>query len=270
MDKLIETDKLVTNVIYKLFNNNPYISSLPYYLGLLPYELYVLPGMYISILQVIWFSAFNPIQFHLFPHFFAYSIFQFLKGAVNRKRPGCAYKKMSHYIDDSHCNKKNSIMSFPSGHTGIAFALASALFAEMVFSNNPKFFDIDVKGKYTRTLIWICGLFVALMISIHRISKGYHYVGDVITGAILGSSLGFISWSVLNIYKGKLEALCKKEPNVADENCAEMPFGVKFIFKDNNLIVIEVIIKIILSIVVLWLFSKFLTTDMWKLASIKH
>ena len=62
---------------------------LPYYLGLLPYELYVLPLMYIAMIQVILFSAFNPIQFHLLPHFFAFSLFQLIKGTVGRERPGC-------------------------------------------------------------------------------------------------------------------------------------------------------------------------------------
>ena len=80
-------DVIATRAIYNFVNGNSYTRHLPYYLGLLPYELYVLPGMYIAMIQVILFSAFNPIQFHLLPHFFAFSLFQLIKGTVGRERP---------------------------------------------------------------------------------------------------------------------------------------------------------------------------------------
>ena len=48
-------------------NKNPLISKAPYYLGLLPYELYVIPGMFIAIFTMFYDKSFNPIQFHLLP-----------------------------------------------------------------------------------------------------------------------------------------------------------------------------------------------------------
>ena len=124
-------DFQATQMVYNLVNHNSFIRELPYYLGLLPYELYVLPGMFIAIIQVIIYSALNPIQFHLLPHFFAYSLFQLIKGTVARERPGCAHQSLSNYIDSSHCLGKQRFMSFPSGHTGIAFALATSLYLEI-------------------------------------------------------------------------------------------------------------------------------------------
>ena len=66
----MNVDLAATTAIYNFVNNIRFIRPLPYYCGLLPYELYVLPGMFVAIIQVILFSAFNPIQFHLLPHFY--------------------------------------------------------------------------------------------------------------------------------------------------------------------------------------------------------
>lgn len=267
----LQIDEQITRIIYNLFNNNPIIKDVPYYLGLIPYEIYIIPGMYIAILQVIWFSSFNPIQFHLFPHFFTYCLFQLLKGSIVRKRPGCRFKNLSNHIDASHCNKKNRLMSFPSGHTGVAFALAGALMAEMLFSKNPKFFDMEIKNTKTQKIIAGSGIFVAIMISLHRISKGYHFFGDVIFGGTIGLSLGLISWLVLNTAKDKLNDLCEKPKNENDDECKpETENTIRFLFKNKIIVTLEIIIKVVLTIIVLFLLHKFLTKDLWKLASIKH
>jgi len=267
---IFQLDFLATKAVYDLFNSNSVLKQLPFYLGLMPYEIYVLPGMYVAILQVIWFSAFNPIQFHLFPHFFAYSLFQFLKGTVGRQRPGCKHSVLSEYIDESHCKNKVRFMSFPSGHTGIAFALAAALYSEMTFSTNPKFFDIEIKDPTNRKLIKYCGLFVAAAISIHRVAKGYHYVGDVIMGGLLGSILGFISWSVMEQINKKIQKLCEYEENKEKKECESEILGIKLISDDKNMKILEIIAKVALTIPVALLFLKFLVKDFWKLASIKH
>ena len=263
-------DYLVTKIIYDVMDSNKFVKQLPFILGLVPYEFYVLPGMYIAILQVIWFSAFNPIQFHLLPHFFAYSLFQFLKGTVGRERPGCKHKVLSEFIDESHCKNKVRYMSFPSGHTGVAFSLAAALFAEMTFSTDPKFFDVRITNKKTRNFIKYAGLFVASAISIHRISKGYHYFGDVLMGALLGSTIGLISWNVLEQIKLKLDTLCDDEENEEKEECKHEVLGFKLISKDKHIKTLEIVAKIALTIPVMLLFLKFLFKDLKKLASIKH
>jgi membrane-associated phospholipid phosphatase len=246
IEQLKNIDYTLTKIIYDFFNRK-YLKSIAHYFGLIPYEFYVIPGMYLAIFQVIWFNVMGPIQFHLLPHWFAYSIFQFLKKSIKRERPGCKYTKMSKYIDGSHCKHGHEYQSFPSGHTGVASSLATALFLEMNYAVTPKFFDVEIKTEFIRKIISRAGLFVAGMISLHRISKGYHSLFDVICGFVIGASIGYISWTTLETCKKKMDE--------------------KFIEEHQTLITGA---KVALTIPILFLTIKFLTKDVFKLASIKH
>ena len=250
-------DIAITEGIYNFVNNNNLTRELPYYLGLLPYEIYVLPGMFIAMIQVILYSSYNPIQFHLLPHFFAFSLFQLIKGTVGRERPGCSRKSLGNFIDKSHCSGKQRFLSFPSGHTGIAFALATALYLEMNHSSNPKFFDIEIKDKKNQKLISYLGIFVAVFISIHRISKGYHYFSDTLVGGILGSTIGYVTWKILERYKRGYYKYCEKDKK--SEVCS----------KDEKSI-LEIIFKLLLLVPILFLLIKFVIIDIRNLASVKH
>ena len=247
MLKQLQTiDYKLTKIIYDFFDSKA-LKGIAHYFGLIPYEFYVIPGMYLAIFQVVWYGVLGPIQFHLLPHWFAYSIFQFMKKSIKRERPGCKYKNMSKYIDESHCTHGHQNQSFPSGHTGVASSLATALFMEMNYSDNPQFFDMDIKSQNIRKIIGGIGLSVAAMISLHRISKGYHSLFDVLCGFIIGASIGYVSWTTLES--------CKKN---IDE---------KFIEENQQLITGA---KVALTIPILFLTFKFLTKDVFKLASIKH
>ena len=277
-------DLKFTKMFFDIINNNKYIKELPNYLGLIPYEIYVIPGMYLAILEVLWLGSPNPIQFHLLPHWFAYSIFQFLKKSFSRMRPGCRYKSLSKYIDSSHCKHGHQFQSFPSGHTGVAFALATSLFMEMMYSDNPHFFEIPIKERKTKILISVIGYFVATMISLHRISKGFHSMFDVICGALIGFAIGFVSWSVMETYKKLYRGLCKN--NDTDPLCDNYNLdnkGIEFKYWINNwnmfsnkiigiksINILTGIVRIILTIPILYLLLKFLTKDVYKLSSIKH
>jgi hypothetical protein len=250
-------DYTITKSIYNVVNNNKYVNPLPYYLGLVPYEIYVLPGMYIAILQTIWFETINPIQFHLLPHWFAYSLFQLLKKSIKKKRPGCEYKELSKYINSSHCSHGHEMQSFPSGHTGVAFALATALFMEMIYSKNPHFFEYPIVSNTSKYIISMSGFFVAIMISIHRISKGYHSLFDVFIGMMCGVSIGFISWIILEKYKVFSSKYCENKNNLKECNKRQ---GNKEI----------IAYKLIITIIVSYLFIKFITKDFFKLSAIKH
>jgi len=273
-------DKEISKGIYNAVNSNKVTQKIPFFLGLLPYELYVIPGMYLAILQTIWFNSPNPVQFHLLPHYFAYSIFQFLKGTIKRGRPGCVDKKLSTYIDASHCSNSHSMQSFPSGHTGVSFSLATALFMEMMRSEDPRFFELKISSNITRKVIAITGFFVASLVSIQRISKGYHHFGDCVIGAILGSTIGYISWKALNVYKKKYYNMCKKDTE--NEDCDSYNNETKNKFIDFNFIKNSyfdengkmkfyiIIIKLFLSIFILYLVHIFFTKTIFKLTSVKH
>lgn len=227
--------------------NNKYLRDLPVYFGLIPYEIYVLPGMYIAIILTIINKSISPIRFHLLPHFFAYSFFQLLKSNVYRVRPGCKKKNTKIFnIDKGHCDKRTFKQSFPSGHTGIAFSLATALAYEMYYTEDSRFFEIPIKDKKTKNIIVFLGFSVAIFVAIHRIAKGYHHFSDTIMGAILGISIGVISSTVLY----------KREENAKEKN----------LLSDNK----KYILDIILICFILFLFYRFLTIDLYQLTSIKH
>lgn len=276
---IINLDVSATKSIFNLINNNKFLKPLPYIFGLLPYEIYVIPGMYLSILQAIWLETVNPIQFHLLPHWFAYSFFQLLKGTINRGRPGCVNKDMQGEISPNHCKGKVLYQSFPSGHTGVSFALATALYMEMMHSDNPKFFEFPINTPRTRKLIAGIGYFIASSISIHRMSKGYHHLFDVIIGAILGAIIGYLSWSIVNVLKTKYTYFCTKYGEQETKECTEYDMDQLNLFqqikyklenRDGEINRVKFTSKLILSIIVVALLTKFFVSDIRQLATIKH
>ena len=282
-------DYKLSKAIYDLFNDKN-MKLIPNYLGLIPYEIYVLPGMYLAILQTIWLGTPNPTQFHLLPHFFAYSMFQLLKGSIKTPRPGCHIPGMKGYIDDSHCSHGHEWQSFPSGHSGIATSLAVALYMEMMYSEDPHFFEINITNPNTRKFIAGSGIFVASMVILHRVSKGYHSLFDSLTGMLLGACIGFISWTTLEYFKKRYHKACddrlKKNINTDDELCEHYKFEknndeISFwlnrydifklkLFDDPYINKFTGVARVIFTIPILYLVFKFVTKDVFKLASIKH
>lgn len=201
----MNTDEKLTKWIYQNIglNSSPIISKAPYYLGLLPYELYVIPGMFVAMISMFYYQSFHPVQFHLLPHWFAFSMGLYLKNHIKRIRPGCSEKlKMDKLIDESHCKGKTRMQSFPSGHTMVAFALATSLrmyLEDDSYADDDKvFLGIQFSDPYIKGCTIALAYFVASMISIHRISYGFHHVGDVFSGAILGTMIGYTSYTVSN------------------------------------------------------------------------
>jgi membrane-associated phospholipid phosphatase len=283
MNTIDQIDFMITKSIFKLFDNK-ISKNISHFFGLVPYEIYVIPGMYLAILQIIWLGTPDPIQFHLLPHWFSYSIFQFLKKSIKRPRPGCKYKELSKYIESSHCTKGHELQSFPSGHTGVAFSLATALFMEMNYSKLSHFFEISIKKDSTKKIISSIGLFVASMIGLHRISKGYHSFIDVVTGAILGSLIGMFSWLIMEHYKQLYDKLCEKNDKQKEcENYNYEKTGKQLDYwlknwtldgyhtvKNDNVNNIIKIGRFILSLPILFLSVKFFTKDIFHLTNIKH
>jgi len=285
-----DIDFKLSRAVYDIFNGKV-MHQIPNILGLIPYELYILPGMYLAIFQTLWLGTPNPVQFHLLPHWFAYSIFQLLKGSIKTYRPGCWIKGMGKFIDESHCLHGHEFQSFPSGHTGIASSLATALFCEMMFSEDPHFFEIKLKDEKVRTGIAFLGIFVAFMVGIHRVSKGYHSLFDSMTGMLIGICIGFISWSAMEFYKRRYDNLCDGSQGNKDlgekacsnhEHAKEGALGeLKYwlegwdLFKsklmnNKDFDIATGIARIILTIPIGYLTIKFFAKDVWKLASIKH
>jgi len=69
--------------------------------------------------------------------------------------------------------------SFYSGHTNLAFALASS--AGMVAS---------LRGFRAAPIIWSVGMAAATLVAYARVAGDYHYLSDVLVGAGVGSLFG--------------------------------------------------------------------------------
>lgn len=77
----------------------------------------------------------------------------------------------------------DSRTSFFSGHTCVAFA--SAVFLSSVFSDfNP--------NSNLKTYVWLSSLSAATLVGYLRVASGYHFPTDVIVGALVGSSIGYL------------------------------------------------------------------------------
>lgn len=112
--------------------------------------------------------------------FFAYSLIfgvitlglmiDIIKLYIRRVRPYIKLKKIR------IVGSKASGRSFPSGHTGQAFFLASLI----------------VHYYHVNTYLWILLYATSLLVGITRIYVGMHYPRDVLAGAILGTAWGII------------------------------------------------------------------------------
>jgi membrane-associated phospholipid phosphatase len=97
---------------------------------------------------------------------------QLVKIAVGRQRP------YAHFSVGSQKPRDN--ISFYSGHTSLAFSLAvsSGTIATM-------------RGYRLAPAIWGAGLAIAATAGYFRLAADYHYLTDVIAGAVIGSAFGF-------------------------------------------------------------------------------
>jgi membrane-associated phospholipid phosphatase len=203
-----KANTIATKAVYKNIGDNSsnLLKHMPRWLGLIPYELYVLPGMFLALGTMLWTGSITPLQFHLLPHWFAFSIFTYIKHNVHRERPGCRFPDMSIRDSPSHCDKAR-FLSFPSGHTGICFALATSLSLTLLSDRKlGKLFGlIDYDNKNIRYATLVIAYIVCVSTAIHRVSYGYHYVGDTIIGALIGMSIGYISYHIIEQLRGDKE-----------------------------------------------------------------
>jgi membrane-associated phospholipid phosphatase len=98
-----------------------------------------------------------------------------MKEIVRRPRPGATYPdKITTYESETS-------LSFPSGHTSLAFTTATALSLKY-----PKWYVI------APSYFWACS------VGYSRMNLGMHYPSDVIAGAILGAGSAYITYKINN------------------------------------------------------------------------
>lgn len=118
---------------------------------------------------------------------------QIIKNLVNSPRPKL-YFEAGTYLDFIDGISLSGYSSFPSGHTAIAFAIATV-------------FVLTTKNKNWQLII----LFVALLVGYSRIYLAQHFLIDVTIGALLGCVSGLLAFllaqmkfNVVGTFKNKL------------------------------------------------------------------
>jgi len=97
-----------------------------------------------------------------------------LKEVVNRPRPNVTYTDIESF-------ESERAMSFPSGHTSIAFATATSLTL-----------------KYPKWYVIVPSYFWACSVGYSRMNLGMHYPSDVLAGAVVGSGSAYLTYLVNN------------------------------------------------------------------------
>lgn len=95
-----------------------------------------------------------------------------LKHSFNRPRPYINYPDIVAYETETS-------MSFPSGHTSLAFATATSLSLKY-----PKWYVI------APSYVWACS------VGYSRMNLGVHYPSDVLAGAVLGAGSAFLTYKL--------------------------------------------------------------------------
>jgi membrane-associated phospholipid phosphatase len=101
-----------------------------------------------------------------------------IKGITQRTRPFV-------YNEDAPLEEKqsqNAKRSFFSGHTSVAFAMA--VFLSTVYS------DYHPNSQW-KPFVWGVSLLAASTVGYLRYAAGRHFPTDIITGAVIGSALGY-------------------------------------------------------------------------------
>jgi membrane-associated phospholipid phosphatase len=120
----------------------------------------------------------------------ASSVASIMTLAAGRPRPflyGDPMKPEGYAAPENIRNSGNASLSFLSGHTTQAFAIATSFYvAQRRLHPNSR-----------RPVILLgAGLTIASAVGVARVMAGYHFITDVVGGAIVGSSLGVLIGSV--------------------------------------------------------------------------
>lgn len=103
-----------------------------------------------------------------------------LKYLVNRPRPYVTYP------NDIVQRTKTGRFSFPSGHTSLAFATATAI-------------TLSTRNVY----IAIPSYLYATFVGYSRMRLGVHYTSDVLGGLVIGIGTGLLTWQLDKSINGK-------------------------------------------------------------------
>ena len=131
----------------------------------------------------------------------------FIKNAVARTRPYEAVDGLVNLIE------KQKDYSFPSGHSGAAFAVMGAILVIAILGLPVA----EKSGKITRSkmstaykIVAVIAIIYAIALAFSRLYVGVHYPTDVLGGILLGIATSFASYF---IYRAILKVYAQKKAN---------------------------------------------------------
>lgn len=131
----------------------------------------------------------------------------FIKNAVARTRPYEAIDGLVNLIE------KQKDYSFPSGHSGAAFAVMGAILVIAILGLPVA----EKSGKITRSkmstaykIVAVIAIIYAIALAFSRLYVGVHYPTDVLGGILLGIATSFASYF---IYRAILKVYVQKKAN---------------------------------------------------------
>jgi undecaprenyl-diphosphatase len=131
----------------------------------------------------------------------------FIKNAVARTRPYEAIDGLVNLIE------KQKDYSFPSGHSGAAFAVMGAILVIAILGLPVA----EKSGKITRSkmstaykIVAVIAIIYAIALAFSRLYVGVHYPTDVLGGILLGIATSFASYF---IYRAILKVYAQKKAN---------------------------------------------------------
>ena len=126
----------------------------------------------------------------------------FIKNAVARTRPYEAIDGLVNLIE------KQKDYSFPSGHSGAAFAVMGAILGLPVAEKSGKITRSKMSTAYK--IVAVIAIIYAIALAFSRLYVGVHYPTDVLGGILLGIATSFASYF---IYRAILKVYAQKKAN---------------------------------------------------------
>jgi hypothetical protein len=151
------------------------LDKLSFYTGMVPFQLYTIPGLLTAILQFFISKNDTNVRVHILPQLIAFSLITLIKSSIRD-------------INKSYV---------PSGQVCVVWTLAVTLFYELKYNNNSKLFTYKVKENMKQIISYF-SLYVALMTSYFVYKNNSQNLYKVLLGFIIGIFIGSVTWN--NMY----------------------------------------------------------------------
>jgi len=173
------------------------LDKLSFYLGVIPFHIYTIPGLLVSILQFFLSKDDTNVRVHILPQLISFSLINLIKSSV------------SNYNDKL----------IPSGKLCVAWTLFITLICELIYHKQPKLFTFNIREdvkKYIQIFIISVILLLTYNVYIHKKNN----LSSLIVSIILGTFIGLITWK--NMYnsiddKDKKKDIINKNDLISNE-----------------------------------------------------